>query len=112
MAAVSAGHNVCAKGYFVAIVSTICETSVPEEEVRPALNLLGPIAEKFVSIVDLKVPSNGGGEKNNVFISKTFDATSHFETVCDDVKSLYQRVTGKPLDLTKKKVAPAEQVQQ
>lgn len=30
-----------------------------------------------------------------------YDATSHFETVVDDVMDLYQRITGKPLDLDK-----------
>ena len=53
IAAVSSSHQVCAKGYHVAIVSTICETSVPEEEVRPALALLGPISEKKVSFIML-----------------------------------------------------------
>jgi Rab GDP dissociation inhibitor len=48
IASVSSTHNVCEKGYTVAIVSTICETSVPEREIAPGLQLLGPILEKCV----------------------------------------------------------------
>ena len=28
-----------------------------------------------------------------------YDATSHFETTVEDVLDMYQRITGKPLDL-------------
>lgn len=33
-----------------------------------------------------------------IFISKSYDATSHFETTCDDVLSLFERITGQPFD--------------
>ena len=39
-------HNVCPEGYFLAMVSTIKETSNPEKEIEVALRLLGPIHEK------------------------------------------------------------------
>lgn len=42
-------HRVCAKGYFVAIVSTIVETDNPGKEIHPALQLLGPIEEMWVA---------------------------------------------------------------
>ena len=29
-----------------------------------------------------------------------YDATSHFETTVEDVLDMYQRITGKPLDLS------------
>ena len=48
IACVSSAHNVCAKGYYVAIISTIVEGSVPEREVEAAIALLGPIVEKYV----------------------------------------------------------------
>lgn len=50
IASVSSAHNVCAKGYTVAIVSTIIETSTPELEIAPGLQLLGPILEKYVNL--------------------------------------------------------------
>ena len=43
---VSSTHNVCAKDIYVVIVSTIVETSTPELEIAPGLQLLGPIHEK------------------------------------------------------------------
>jgi len=50
IAMVSSTHNVCVKDIYIAIVSTIVETSTPELELRPGLELLGPIHEKFVLI--------------------------------------------------------------
>ena len=38
-------HRVCAKGYYIAIVSTIVETNNPGAEIQPALQLLGPVEE-------------------------------------------------------------------
>ena len=46
VACVSSTHNVCAKDVYIAIVSTIVETDKPELEIRPGLDLLGPIHEK------------------------------------------------------------------
>jgi Rab GDP dissociation inhibitor len=40
------------------------------------------------------------GSKDHCYISSSYDATSHFETTAEDVLSLYQRITGKELDLT------------
>lgn len=37
------------------------------------------------------------GTKDKVFISKSYDATSHFETTTDDVKDIYHRCTGEEL---------------
>ena len=37
------------------------------------------------------------GTSDNIFISKSYDATSHFETTTDDVRDLYRRCTGEEL---------------
>jgi hypothetical protein len=34
------------------------------------------------------------GKEDNIFITKSYDATSHFETVVDDVKDVYERIMG------------------
>ncbi|BFZ08511.1 hypothetical protein BsWGS_11550 [Bradybaena similaris] len=94
---VSSAHNVCAKNFYLAIVATTVETCDPEAELQPGLDLLGPIEEKFVSVVDLLEPVDDGKE-SKIFISKSYDATSHFETTCDDVLSLFERITGQPFD--------------
>ena len=48
---VSATHNVSAKGFYVAMVSTTVETKNPEAELKPGLDLLGEIREKYVSLL-------------------------------------------------------------
>ena len=37
------------------------------------------------------------GVNDNVFLSKSYDATSHFETMTEDVKSIYRRSEGEEL---------------
>ncbi|KAK9458679.1 GDP dissociation inhibitor [Lipomyces oligophaga] len=98
IAMVSATHNVSSKGHYLAIVSTIVETANPLEEIAPGLRLLGTVLERFVGIAELYEPLEDGS-KDHVYISKSYDATSHFETTTDDVKDIYQRIEGKPLVL-------------
>lgn len=69
------------KGWYLAMVSTTVETANPEAEVLPGLQLLGPIAEKFIQISDVYEPSDMGAE-SQIFISRSYDATTHFETTC------------------------------
>lgn len=45
---ISYAHNVAAQGKYIAIVSTTVETSEPEAEIEPALELLEPIDQKSV----------------------------------------------------------------
>ena len=40
-----------------------------------------------------------GTEVDNCYCSRSYDATSHFETVLEDVFGLYKRITGEDLDL-------------
>ncbi|CCE64224.1 hypothetical protein TPHA_0H00130 [Tetrapisispora phaffii CBS 4417] len=101
IAVVSSTHNVCAKGHYLAICSTIVETDKPELELEPAFKLLGDIEEKFVDVVDIMEPIEDGS-KDKVFLSKSNDASSHFESLTDDVKDLYKRVTGNDLILKPK----------
>lgn len=37
--------------------------------------------------------------KDNLYITKSLDAQSHFESATEDVLNLYKRITGKDLDL-------------
>jgi len=95
---VSNSHQVAAPGKYVAICSTTAETADPIKELQPALALLGPIMTKFDDCVELYEPTSDG-TADNCFISKSFDATSHFESSSADVLSLYKRITGADLDL-------------
>ena len=55
-------HKVAAKGKYLAMVSTTVETSNPEEELKPALDVLGEIDEKFVFVTDLFEPNADGSD--------------------------------------------------
>nr|XP_055073317.1 rab GDP dissociation inhibitor beta [Misgurnus anguillicaudatus] len=90
---VSYSHSVAAEGKYIAVVSTMVETSDPEKEIQPALTLLEPITQKFVSISNLMVPTDDG-RRSQIFISRSYDPTTHFVTETDDIMDLYRRVTG------------------
>ncbi|KAI0489748.1 rab GDP-dissociation inhibitor [Xylaria cf. heliscus] len=98
IACVSSAHNVCPKGYYIAIVSTIAETTSNHHlELQPGLDRLGKIEEQFMGApIPLYEPIDDG-KADNIFISKSYDATSHFETTTDDVKDIYHRATGEEL---------------
>lgn len=98
IAEVSAAHNVVPRDVYVAQVSTVVETDKPELELRPGLELLGEIHDKFVTILALEEPTDSGRE-NNIFITRSYDATSHFETVVEDVHDVWRRITGETLVL-------------
>jgi Rab GDP dissociation inhibitor len=107
IAMVSSTHNVCAKGIHIAIVSTIVETDKPELEIAPGLKLLGPIHDKFVSISPVYTPTTTGQE-DNIFVTRSYDATSHFETVVEDVQDVWRRVVGTDLVLKKQELEVQE----
>ncbi|CAJ0962332.1 unnamed protein product [Ranitomeya imitator] len=94
---VSCSHRVASDGKYVAIISTTVESENPESEILPALELLEPVDQKFVSISDQYVPKHDG-TKSQIFISRSYDATTHFETTCDDIRDIFQRMTGASLD--------------
>lgn len=95
---VSSNHNVCPKGYYIAIVSTVAETDANHHlELRPGLERLGKIEEQFMGPpIPIYEPIEDGS-KDNVFISKSYDASSHFETMTQDVRELYRRAEGEEL---------------
>lgn len=96
---VSSAHAVCSQGLYVAMVSTTVETEDPEEEIKPALDLLGDIIEQFTTISHVYEPVHDG-TKNHLYITKSYDPTSHFESASNDVLSIYKRIFGEEYDLT------------
>lgn len=99
---VSHTHQVAAKGWFIAMVSTTVETKNPEAEIKPGLDLLGSIKQKFISVSDYLEPTDNGLE-SQIFISTSYDATTHFETTCLDVLDIFKRATGEEFDFNKVK---------
>lgn len=60
--------------------------------------LLGDILEMFVSVSELYDPVDAGTD-SNLWITSSYDATSHFETASDDILQIYERIVGEKLDL-------------
>ncbi|KAK6931794.1 GDP dissociation inhibitor [Dillenia turbinata] len=95
----SYSHNVAPKGKFIAFVSSEAETDQPEIELKPGIDLLGPVDEIFFDIYDRFEPVNEPS-LDNCFISTSYDATTHFESTVMDVLNMYTMITGKVLDLS------------
>jgi Rab GDP dissociation inhibitor len=90
--------HVSAPGVYIAIVSTLVEKGNPDEDVAPGLQLLGPILKRFTSVSTTYEPVNDG-TTDKCFISRSMDATSHFESDVADMLQLYKRVAGHDLDM-------------
>ncbi|XP_052190503.1 guanosine nucleotide diphosphate dissociation inhibitor At5g09550 [Diospyros lotus] len=95
----SYSHNVAPKGKFIAFVTTGAETDNPEVELKPGIELLGPVDEIFFDTYDRYEPINQS-DADNCFISTSYDPTTHFESTVEDVIAMYSQITGKALDLT------------
>lgn len=104
---VSWAHNIAAKDKYVAIVSTVVETENPEKELEPAYALLGKILDKFVDVSEVRIPTDDG-LKDQVFVSTTYDPTSHFEDASTEVLRMWKTITGEDLDLNVPPEAPEE----
>ncbi|KXZ54169.1 hypothetical protein GPECTOR_5g266 [Gonium pectorale] len=103
----SYAHNVASKDKWIAFVSTTMETTNPQAELAPGLALLGPVDEQFIEVREVCEPLEDGS-KDQCYISKGYDATTHFETTVEDVLDMYRRITGRELDLTAKDPAQVE----
>eukprot|EP00268_Persea_americana_P043415 TRINITY_DN4364_c0_g2_i1.p1 TRINITY_DN4364_c0_g2~~TRINITY_DN4364_c0_g2_i1.p1 ORF type:complete len:143 (+),score=36.56 TRINITY_DN4364_c0_g2_i1:3-431(+) len=95
----SYSHNIAPKGKYIAFVSTEAETDDPETELKPGIDLLGPVEEIFFDTYNRYEPANQH-DVDNCFISTSYDATTHFESTVQDVISMYSKITGKALDLS------------
>lgn len=99
IAMISSSHGVCQPGKYIALVSTTVETNDPLKEVDTGLKLLGPIEKKFVNISDVYEPL-ADGRKDNVYVTRSYDATSHFESATQDCLRIWEMIHGEPLDLS------------
>nr|KJB32123.1 hypothetical protein B456_005G225600 [Gossypium raimondii] len=95
----SYAHNVAPKGKYIAFVSAEAETDNPEVELKPGVDLLGPVEEILYDTYDRYVPTNDHAA-DSCFISASYDPTTHFETTVNDVIEMYTKITGKVLDLS------------
>lgn len=98
MTVVSYVHEVATKGFYIAAISCMKETDDPLKELEPALKLLGKIEARFFWIQPQYHGINDP-EKDGCIIPNSFDATTHFESATKEVLELYEKLSGKPLDL-------------
>jgi len=87
------------------MISTTVETNKEEQEIQPALELLGTVLEMFVNISNVHSPTDNGS-KDNLHVTSSYDATSHFESASEDVLALYESIVGEKLDLN---IQPGEE---
>jgi len=64
---ISSSHAVCAKGLYIAMISTTVETEKPELEIKPALELLGHVLEMFVETYTIYEPIDDGKADNVLY---------------------------------------------
>ncbi|KAG9130596.1 hypothetical protein Leryth_011857 [Lithospermum erythrorhizon] len=95
----SYSHNVAPKGKYIAFVTTEAETDNPETELKPGVDLLGPVDEIFYETYDRFEPTNAP-ETDGCFVSTSYDASTHFESTVIDVLAMYTKITGKVVDLS------------
>ena len=62
---------------------------------------------RFVSVSSIYTPI-ADGKEDNIFITRSYDATSHFETVVDDVHDVWKRIIGKEMVLKKREIEVQE----
>jgi len=91
-------HCVVKKGYYLAIISTMVETSDPTSELKPAFGIIGDVLETFITISDLYEPIEEN-VTDNIFVTTSFDPLSHFESDTSNVIDIYNKITGKTLNL-------------
>lgn len=66
--------------------------------------MLGTVREMFTSVSQLFEPTNDAIAEN-LYITRSYDATSHFETSDEEVLAIYQKIVGEKLDLN---IAPSQ----
>lgn len=96
---VSFHHSVCAKNKWIAVVQLVVETANPKTEFTPALALLGKRDVDFFWVSDTYEPT-GNGSADNVFITDSYDASSHFESATAEVIRLYEKIGEQKIDLS------------
>jgi Rab GDP dissociation inhibitor len=103
-------HNVADTGKYIAVCSGNLELGDDEEydatkdkeycteQLKSALKLFGVILEQFEWVSEYYKPQNNS-EKDGCYITSSYDATTHFETCCNEVMETYEKIIGEPLDL-------------
>jgi len=73
--------------------------AIAQRELSAGLSQLTGVVKIFYDMYDQHTPLSDGS-KDRVFLTQSFDPTTHFETAITDVLEVYKNITGKPLELS------------
>jgi Rab GDP dissociation inhibitor len=84
-------------------------SSVPSTRSTKSLFLMLQLTSvpRFISVTPLYTPISDGAD--NIFITRSYDATSHFETVVEDVQDVWKMVIGQDLVLKKREIQEVQE---
>jgi len=93
-------HNIAHEGMYIAVCSAISEQKEIIDDLRPAIDLFGDVKQQFLWKTPYYKPDTKKQKDDNVFITTSYDATTHFESCSSEVLELYEDIIGEALDLT------------
>lgn len=76
------------EGYKVAIISTVKETLNPDLEIEPVISKLGNVVKKFIEVRNVYQTA----DVNNIYFTKGVDESTHFETLCCEIKNMCEKL--------------------
>lgn len=118
ISALSGTHAVCPNNRFFAVISTMNDgtpvdmtdkaavTAACQRELKIAHEIItkpdakgnaNQVLEQFEWIIEQRVPVTEN-IPGGAFMTESLDCTTHFQTVMEEIKTLYQSITGNPFD--------------
>jgi Rab GDP dissociation inhibitor len=108
----SGKQSVCPKSRFLAVISSSFDgttidmtdkkaaTAACQRELKTAYSLIpsSTIIERFDWVTEQRGPV-ADTSANNAFMTQSWDATTHFQSVMDEIFTVYQGMTGKKFDI-------------
>jgi Rab GDP dissociation inhibitor len=112
VSALSSKQRVCPNGRYLAVISTTFDgahidisdskaaQAACQRELKTATSLFAPgsVVERFDWVTEQRGPA-GDTSAQGVFMTQSFDATTHFQSVMDEIFAVYKSVSGKDFDL-------------
>lgn len=96
-------HRTTPKNLCIGFISGLVTSEDPKElEAGWKILETAKVLERFYKVYNIYEPMNDVCEPKNIFISKSYDASSHFESTIEDAVQMYERITGEKLDLDTK----------
>jgi Rab GDP dissociation inhibitor len=114
VSALSSKQKVCPQGRYLAVISATFDgahiditdskaaAAACERELKTAYGLFpaNTVVEKFQWVTEQRGPAAPADlAAKGVFMTQSFDATTHFQSVMTEIFSVYQSVSGKAFDL-------------